>query len=139
MKRNNIACTWVCTGPSPTHIRLCYICLHICVASTTATPMLTLPTNNRMIRCRVPHITHWYHLTRRPAAPRSHGYHVDIPISVIMSSALSGLVNTTSAPQLIKKPLSSGTVLPVTPMMKQEQPCSLSCLVALGPLSTGIS
>eukprot|EP00601_Ochromonadales_sp_CCMP2298_P025609 CAMPEP_0173288006 /NCGR_PEP_ID=MMETSP1143-20121109/10155_1 /TAXON_ID=483371 /ORGANISM="non described non described, Strain CCMP2298" /LENGTH=49 /DNA_ID= /DNA_START= /DNA_END= /DNA_ORIENTATION= len=49
-----------------------------------------------------------------------------------MSSALSGLANTASAPQLLKKSTSACITLPVTPMMRQEQPCSLSCLVALG-------
>eukprot|EP00601_Ochromonadales_sp_CCMP2298_P026661 CAMPEP_0173287152 /NCGR_PEP_ID=MMETSP1143-20121109/9607_1 /TAXON_ID=483371 /ORGANISM="non described non described, Strain CCMP2298" /LENGTH=158 /DNA_ID=CAMNT_0014225583 /DNA_START=157 /DNA_END=633 /DNA_ORIENTATION=+ len=57
----------------------------------------------------------------------------------VMLSALSGLANTASAPHLMKKSLSGSSTLPETPKMKQEQPRSLSSLVAPGPLSTGIS
>eukprot|EP00601_Ochromonadales_sp_CCMP2298_P012934 CAMPEP_0173259646 /NCGR_PEP_ID=MMETSP1142-20121109/25113_1 /TAXON_ID=483371 /ORGANISM="non described non described, Strain CCMP2298" /LENGTH=72 /DNA_ID=CAMNT_0014194253 /DNA_START=368 /DNA_END=583 /DNA_ORIENTATION=+ len=54
-------------------------------------------------------------------------------------SVLSGLANTASAPQLLKKSMSACITLPVTPMIKQEQPISRRFLVEVGPFITGIS
>ena len=52
---------------------------------------------------------------------------------------LRGLPNTWSAPCSLKKLMSSGSKLPVTPSTGTWHPISRSLLVAVGPFITGIS